>query len=212
MQTIDGVAVRSVSDSQDEILEWIRALHCPSGFEADITFGNGAFWRNTQRPPLCFDLTPQVAGVTQADSRLLPISNECLGNVVFDPPFMTYIKNGREHKDGKVALSARYGGYYTYAELEDHYQETISEVWRVLRPKGKLVFKCQDIIHNHKMHSTHTKVIQMAESEGFKLTDLFVLLAKSRMPGPQKGTQKHARIWHSYFLVFEKPSRRINRE
>jgi hypothetical protein len=54
------------------------------------------------------------------------------------------------------------------------------------------------------MHCTHARVITMAEIEGFRLLDLFVLLAKSRMPGPQKGQQRHARIWHSYFLVFEK--------
>jgi hypothetical protein len=30
------------------------------------------------------------------------------------------------------------------------------------------------------------------------------LPAKFRMPGPQKGTQRHARIFHSYFLVFER--------
>ena len=43
----------------------------------------------------------------------------------------------------------------------------------------------------------------------FRLKDLFILPAKSRMPIPQqKGTkkkvQKHARIFHSYFMVLEK--------
>jgi hypothetical protein len=75
----------------------------------------------------------------------------------------------------------------------------------VLKKGGKLVFKCQDIIHNHAMHCTHNRVINMAEIEGFRLLDLFILPARSRMPGPQKGTQRHARVWHSYFLVFRKP-------
>lgn len=70
-----------------------------------------------------------------------------------------------------------------------------------------MVFKCQDIIHNHRMHCTHYNVIKWAECEGFRLVDLFILTAKSRMPGPQKGKQRHARVWHSYFLVFEKCSR-----
>jgi hypothetical protein len=29
------------------------------------------------------------------------------------------------------------------------------------------------------------------------------LTAKHRMPSPQKGKQRHARIFHSYFLVLE---------
>jgi hypothetical protein len=135
---------------------------------------------------------------------LLPLGPATIASCVFDPPFLTYVKNGRDHKAGSVAMSARYGGYYTYDELEDHYRGTISEAYRVLKPKGVLVFKCQDIIHNHKIHCTHFRVILMAEIEGFRLKDLFILTAKSRMPGPQKGQQQHARVFHSYFLVFEK--------
>jgi ubiquinone/menaquinone biosynthesis C-methylase UbiE len=101
-------------------------------------------------------------------------------------------------------MSARYGGYYSYSELEDHYRESLSEFHRVLKKKGVVVFKCQDIVHNHMLHCTHSFVIFWAEMEGFRLKDLFVLTAKSRMPGPQKGQQRHARVYHSYFLVLEK--------
>jgi len=75
---------------------------------------------------------------------------------------------------------------------------------RVLKKKGIMVIKCQDIIHNHKMHCTHVNVINWAAGM-FRLKDLFVLPAKHRMPSPnRKGVQKHARIFHSYFLVLEK--------
>lgn len=199
-----GAVVRSVYKSQDEILEGIRRLHCPEGFECDMTYGNGNFWRKLPRPKLCYDITPLHEGVQQACSTRLPVLPGSLSNVVFDPPFLTYVKNGRAHKDGKVAMTARFGGYYTYGELEDHYRRTISEAYRVLKPRGKLIVKCQDIIHNHRMHCTHVNVINWAACVGFRLADLFVLLAKHRMPGPQKGTQRHARIWHSYFLVLER--------
>ena len=75
-----------------------------------------------------------------------------------------------------------------------------------------LVFKCQDIIHNHKMHCTHANVIFWAEIEGFRLADLFVLPAKHRLPSPNRaGTQKHARIFHSYFLVLERGGKKHSR-
>lgn len=201
-----GASVKTVYESQDEILEAIKRLHCPEGYECDLTYGNGAFWKKHPRPPLCYDLTPQKPEAVAADSRMLPMVPASLGNAVFDPPFLTYVKNGRGHKGGKVAMTARFGGYYTYGELEDHYRDTISECYRVLKPKGILVFKCQDIIHNHRMHCTHANVIHWAEIEGFRLRDMFILVAKHRMPGPQKGTQRHARIWHSYFLVLERDS------
>ena len=88
-----------------------------------------------------------------------------------------------------------------------HIDKALAEAHRVLKPGGVLVFKCQDVIHNHKMHATHVNVCNWAEYEGFRLLDLFVLPAKSRMPGPQKGTQRHARVFHSYFLVFVKPGK-----
>lgn len=199
-----GAVVRSVYETQDEILAGIMRLHCPGGFDADLTYGNGQFWKKLPRPRLCYDITPLHEGVQQADSAMLPLTPGAIGSAVFDPPFLTYVKKGRDHKDGKVAMTARFGGYYTYDELETHYRDTISEAYRVLRPLGRLVVKCQDIIHNHRMHCTHANVINWAEFEGFRLLDLFVLPAKFRMPGPQKGTQRHARVFHSYFLVFER--------
>ena len=196
--------LRSVYHTNAEIIDAIGSLHCPDGFECDMTYGNGSFWKHRERPRLCFDIEPLHDGVVQADSRMIPVQSGSLSNLVFDPPFLTYVKDGRNHRDGSVAMSARFGGYYRYEELEEHYQATISEAYRVLKPRGKMIFKCQDIVHNHRLHPTHIRVVNMAELEGFRLADLFILAAKSRMPSPQKGTQRHARIWHSYFLVLER--------
>lgn len=204
LEVLRAPVIRSTGESQDEILLAIKRLHCPSGFDCDATFGAGAFWRKLPRPGLCFDITPMSEGVTQADCRLLPLASESLNSIVFDPPFLTYVKNGRDHKGGRVALTKRFGGFYSYTELEDMYRDSISEAYRVLKHRGRYVFKCQDIVHNHRLHCTHVRVIQMAEIEGFRLLDLFVLVARHRMPGPQKGQQRHARVFHSYFLVFEK--------
>jgi hypothetical protein len=205
--------VRSVYFDQDEILRGIMKLHSPEGFDCDMTYGNGQFWKNLPQPRLRFDIDPQVVGVQQACSRMLPVEAQSLRSVVFDPPFLTYVRAGREG-NGSMVMAKRFAGYWRYDELEGHYRETISEAYRVLKPGGVLVFKCQDIIHNHKMHCTHANVIFWAETEGFRLVDLFVLPAKHRLPSPNRaGTQKHARIFHSYFLVLErggeKPSNAI---
>ena len=195
---------RSVYFDQSEILNAIEALHVPGGFECDVTFGNGAFYKNRAPPRLAFDIQPLSEGVQQACSTNLPIERASLSSIMFDPPFLTYVRAGRDHKAGKVQMTKRFGGYWTYGELHQHYAGTIRECARVLRTGGMFVVKCQDIIHNHRMHCTHAMVIDEAITAGFRLRDLFVLAAKHRMPGPQKGTQRHARVFHSYFLVFER--------
>jgi hypothetical protein len=203
---VSAETIRSVYFTNAEILDGIQRLHCQSGFECDLTYGNGAFWKGRKIPKHCFDITPLSEGVIKASSCAVPLPDCSLSNLVFDPPFLTYVRQGRDH-NGKVAMTSRFGGYYRYEELIEHYTETIKEAMRLLKPLGVMVFKCQDIIHNHKMHCTHVNVCNWATQEGFRILDLFVLAAKARMPGPQKGTQRHSRVFHSYFLVFQKPKK-----
>jgi tRNA G10 N-methylase Trm11 len=199
--------IKSVSENQNDILNAIKELHLNGKeYQCDITYGNGSFWKHINPPKLKFDITPLQKDVTKASSTNLPLSNNSLDNVVFDPPFITYVKKGRNHNS---VMAKRFGGYYSYEELIEHYEGTIIETHRVLLKKGKLIFKCQDIVHNHSLKVTHANVIMLAEENGFKLVDMFVLIAKHRMPIRNKMNQnnwkqKHARIYHSYFLVFEK--------
>lgn len=196
--------VRSVYSDQTEILLAIQRLHCPRGFDCDVTYGSGQFYKNITPPALKFDISPQVQGVKKACSTDLPLAGSSIGSLVFDPPFLTYVRAGR-NGNGNMIMAKAFSGYWRYDELEEHYQHSISEAYRVLKHGGVMVFKCQDIIHNHRMHCTHARVIQMAELEGFRLLDLFVLTASHRLPSPnRRGTQKHARIFHSYFLVLAK--------
>lgn len=197
--------VRSVYDNQDDILNGIIRLHCPSGFECDITYGNGKFYKDEAFSPRWkFDIDPQLPGVIKACSTDLPFSDNTRSSIVFDPPFLTYVRQNRQG-NGNMIMANRFSGYWSYRDLETHYKLTLEETFRCLRKGGVLVFKCQDIIHNHRMHCTHVNVINWADEIGFKFKDLFILSAKHRLPSPNRaGKQKHARIFHSYFLVFQK--------
>ena len=199
--------IRSVYYDQNEILKSIMNLCNIDKFDADITYGNGKFYDQIEAPEFKFDISPQVEGVTECSSDNMPLEDGQINSLVFDPPFLTYVRAAREG-NGNMVMAKRFGGYWRYDELEAHYRATLIESHRVLGKKGIMVFKCQDIIHNHKMHCTHLNVMEWSKGL-FRLKDLFILPAKSRMAIPQqegtkKKVQKHARIFHSYFMVLEK--------
>ena len=195
---------KTISYDQHEILDWIKQLHCPDGFDVDATFGNGSFYKDQQLPTYRFDLDWNLDNCDFASSTNLPLAKTSVKSIVFDPPFLTYIRANRKG-NGKMVMAKRFAGYWRYDELQEHYIQSLQEFNRVLKHKGIVIFKCQDIIHNHKMHPTHINVVNWAGEIGFRLKDMFILNAKHRMPRPnRKGPPQHARIYHSYFLVLEK--------
>lgn len=198
------MTIRSVSYDQSEILASILALNDLTTFDADLSYGNGKFYVNIDKPQYRFDVDESLPDITPASSTNVPLEDASISSCVFDPPFLTYVKAGRDHNS---IMARRFGGYWRYEELEEHYKNTLVEARRVLRNKGIMVFKCQDIVHNHKLHPTHINVVNWAKGL-FRLKDMFVLPAKHRMGMPEKvgeakRKQKHARIYHSYFLVLE---------
>lgn len=197
--------IKSLCFDQHEILRNIMLLHNNNQvFECDLTYGNGSFYKNIEKPKYCLDIEPLDENVIQSCSTKTPIESDSIKSVVFDPPFLTYIRAAREG-NGKMVMAGRFSGYWKYDELEKHYKDTLKEMQRILCKKGIVVFKCQDIIHNHKIHCTHANVINWASDCNFRLKDLFILGANHRMPSPnRKGKQKHARVFHSYFLVLVK--------
>ncbi len=198
--------IKSVYDNQTDIIKSIMELCEIDRFDVDVTYGNGQFYLKIEKPIYCFDMDGNLDNVEQACSTDLPLDNSSVSSLMFDPPFLTYVKAARSHNS---IMAKRFGGYWRYDELEEHYRGTIKEAHRVLSKKGIMVIKCQDIIHNHKMHCTHINIVSDWANGLFRLKDMFILPAKHRMPiPPAKGfkpkVQKHARIHHSYFLVLEK--------
>ncbi|QDP46605.1 MAG: putative methyltransferase [Prokaryotic dsDNA virus sp.] len=198
--------IKSVYENQIDILKSIMTLCNIKRFDVDVTYGNGMFYKEIEKPLYCFDIDPSLVE-TPASSDNLPLADNSVSSLIFDPPFLTYVRAARKG-NGNMVMAKRFGGYWRYDELEAHYKDTLKEAARVLIKKGIMIFKCQDIIHNHKMHCTHVNVINWAAGE-FRIKDLFILPAKTRMAIPQqvgtkKKVQKHARIFHSYFLVLER--------
>jgi len=204
--------IKTTSYDQTEILTAIMELHNNGEmFDCDVTFGNGGFYkRMASRPGLRFDIHEGLADTITASSTNIPVINDALKSVVFDPPFLCYVKAskpGARNENGGMVMADKFSGYWRYNELEEHYRQTFADVARVLRDKGIMILKCQDIIHNHALKPTHILATVWAAEVGFRLLDMFILNAKHRMPQPkvngQRPKQKHARVYHSYFMVFK---------
>jgi hypothetical protein len=129
------------------------------------------------------------------------VPSASVASIVFDPPFI--------HARGEASIiGRRFADQRSQHALRALYHAALAEFYRVLKPKGILVFKCQDIVESGRQVMNHCHIWQMANGLGFLDRDLFILVAKSRIVGHNHGRQQHARKFHSYFWVFEKGARR----
>ena len=206
--------IKSISYEQSEIIKWILQLHVPDKkIDCDPTYSIGNFYKNTgiDEPEYKFDINPQVEGVKFGDSRNLPLDDNSINCMMFDPPFLaTTGKSLREDKDNNI-INKRFGVYPSEQELHQFYIDSLKEFYRILKNKGILIFKCQDKISSGKQYMSHCFIYDEAVKIGFYPKDLFILLAKNRLVADwQAKNQKNARKFHSYFWVFEKTNKRIN--
>jgi hypothetical protein len=192
--------IKANSQSQTQILTNIMALHT-GPIQADVTFGGGCFYKALPRPALCFDMEPRKPGVIQADVRHLPLKDGSLGCAVFDPPFLIRTGPGSNLKGRYGCIDGGIPGLKTF------YGMALHELHRVIKPKGWLIFKCQDLVSGGKNHFIHCDIRDMALAIGYEPVDLFILEALRRQEDPQGRPQKHARKYHSFFWVFKKNRR-----
>lgn len=192
--------IKSISYSQDEILNWIIQLYCPNGFDIDPTYSKGVFYKNIPEPRLKFDIAPQREGVQQANCTELPLDNGSVENIIFDPPFVA-----GSGKSTTGIIRKRFGSYKTIQQhLWPMYHLALQEFYRVLKQNGVLIIKSQDVIDSSKQYLSHVEIINKAVQLGFYPKDLFILLAKHRMMSPNMKVQQHARKFHCYFIIFIK--------
>ncbi|AKD55050.1 class I SAM-dependent methyltransferase [Spirosoma radiotolerans] len=192
--------IKSIAFDQDEILQSILTLYVAGNtFDCDATYGYGEFYKAIARPRYCFDIAPKKPEAVIGDSRALPLGDRSIKSLMFDPPFV--VSNHKESEE--YVMSQKYGGYRTITELREHYRKSLVEFARVVKPRGIVVFKCQDFVHGRSNYFIHDEVLSLAKDAGFKAVDLFILFARNRFRG-QVHKQNHARKFHSYFWVFRR--------
>lgn len=200
--------IKSISYDQTEIIKNIIKLHIEKGvIDCDPTYSTGVFYKKSGivAPEYKFDLHPQSEGVVKSNSINLPLEDETLDSIMFDPPFV--VSKGpslKNPKKGSNIISTRFSSYESIPLLWEYYTKSLNEFYRILKPKGMLIFKCQDTVSGGKNYFSHSYVMNKALEIGYYPKDFFVLLAKSRLISGNMKNQQHARKFHSYFWVFQK--------
>ena len=165
---------------------------------ADVTFGKGAFWRNTDMSKytlLASDLMEGLAPL-RVDFRSLSYEAESIDVLVLDPPYMHDTK-----PRGTNYPSDHYNNNNTsHASVIRLYAGGILEAARVLKKGGLILVKSQDETEASKQRFSHVELIQLLDMFGFTVIDLFVLVQTSP-PILQIKEQKSARKNHSYMLI-----------
>jgi hypothetical protein len=227
--TTDLVFSAQAGDNAD-LFARILQLHVAKGAAiADVTFGQGAFWKNVRAGDynlLASDIDAKsghgifpshpIEVKTGIDCRDLPYGNDTLDAVVLDPPYMeglyravtshlagsgTHASFRHAYSNGKTTEEA---GPKWHDAVVSMYVKAGREAYRVLKRDGILIVKCQDEVSANKQRLTHVEIITAYESMGFYTKDLFVLMRMNRAGVSRLKKQEHARKNHSYFLVFQK--------
>lgn len=201
----------AATTTNDVVFEQLMRLHVKNGATvADVTWGKGTFWKRV--PEGRYKVLPSDLK-TGVDCRKLPYADASVDCVVLDPPYMEgfFRPHAKQLAHTKSDFRDRYSngtvlethGLKYHAAVLDLYKRAAVEAWRVLRPKGVLVVKCQDEVSNHLQNLTHVEIInELAVT--YYCKDLFVVVRRDTPHGKRMKKQQHARKNHSYFLVFVK--------
>jgi hypothetical protein len=208
-----GAVTSALVGGNAELFARILALHvAPGATVADVTYGEGAFWRDVPAGRyrlLASDLK------TGTDFRHLPHADASLDALVLDPPYMEGLLREkpatRPGLGSHAALRDRYSsgaegaaGPRWHGAVVALYLAAAAEARRALRDHGILIVKCQDEVSANRQELTHVQLVNALEGLGFYARDLFVLVRANRPAVTRLLRQVHARKNHSYFLVFQK--------
>lgn len=191
--------VRTTYTNEKELLQAIFGLYNDGKtVDLDPCYSKGRFYDGFEKPKLKFDISPQTEDTLQASCNSLPLPNESVNSIMFDPPFV--IGSG---KSTSGIMRGRFSAFKNVEELIRLYGSSLREFFRILKKDGIVIFKCQDTVTSGKQLLSHVMIINTAVGIGYLVEDLFVLVKNGRIVDP-RWKQRHAWKTHSYYLVLRK--------
>lgn len=193
--------IKSVQNSDESILRAIQQMYLKGeDFDLDPCFSIGKFYGDIPLPKHKMDKTPQLPGVIENDIlNGIPLESNSIKSIVFDPPFMF----GTHGQTKNNIMTKRFTMFDSFVELKYMYRKALQEFYRVLIKGGIVSFKCQDYTDS-RTTLTHCFVHNWAIETGFDVEDLFILVFSGGRIWNSNLVQRHARKYHSYWLVLKK--------
>jgi hypothetical protein len=216
--------VKNIDTNQHKILYNIMMLHNNGNpFECDITASTLKFYNNggeynIPEPEILMDVIPQREDIIKIEEyKPLPLEDNSISSIVIDLPFVISPKDCpslQKENPGKKdnLIFRRFHSFYPVSDLFIQYKHWIDEAYRVLKPDGICVFKCQDTVSGGINYFTESYSFLCASNAGFYIKDKFILQAKNRLIASTKiKKQQHARKYTSCFWVFKKDEKMANK-
>lgn len=214
--------IKNIGNRQNKILFDIMMLHNDGKpFEADMTASKLKFYNqggdyNIPEPKILMDVYPLREDIIKIEEyKPLPLEDNSVESLVIDLPFVVSPKNSqsvKNKKDGSNIIFNRFHSFYPVSDLFIQYKHWINEAYRVLKPNGICVFKCQDTVSGGINYFTESYSFMCASEVGFYIKDKFILEAPARLISSSKiKKQQHARKYTSCFWVFKKDEKMANK-
>ena len=106
--------ISSISYDQIEIIENILKLHTKDNtIDCDPTYSKGNFYKNgkIKEPKYKFDINPQTEDTIKADARSLPLDDNSVNCIMFDPPFLATTGKSIKANDNNNFIWNFFGGF-----------------------------------------------------------------------------------------------------
>ena len=193
--------IKSVLNSDKEVLKAISDMFLGGdNYHLDPCFSSGTFYEGELLPEIKMDKEPKSDDVIQNDIlNGIPLENNSIKSIVFDPPFMF----GTHGQTKNNIMNKRFTMFDSWQELEQMYKKSLQEFYRIIKKNGIVAFKCQDYTDS-KTTLTHCFVHNWAMEQGFRIEDLFIMYFKGGRIWNSNLIQRHARKYHSYWIVLRK--------
>lgn len=195
------MAATAWPSNADMIVDMVRLGYLTADdLVLDPTYGSGRWWKKWSPRMLVHHNNTEDG----SDFRDTGYPDNHFDAVAYDPP---YVCIGGRKTSG---IKSMYDGYgltdapRTPDALQDLINCGLSEMKRVVKPKGIILVKCQDYVSSGKLYPGTFNTHYFARLLGLELVDRFEHIGNPR-PQPPGRRQVHARRNLSTLFIFRKP-------